>query len=118
VNENGHPVLVTPSLGDTQAATCWLVVPGNGQFAYVANAGSGTISSYAVSQGGSLALLNAAAASTNAPLDMGLSHNSRFLYVRNGGGTVSGFRLHADGSLAPVTIATGVPGGAQGLAAR
>ena len=50
---------------------------------------------------------------------MALSNNSRFLYVRNGGnGTVDGFRVQVDGSLTFVTNATGVPSGAQGLAAR
>jgi 6-phosphogluconolactonase len=50
---------------------------------------------------------------------MALSANSRFLYTRNGGnGTVSGFRVGNDGSLTPFTIATGVPAGSQGIAAR
>ncbi len=80
------------------------------------------VSSYAVSDGGSLALLDAAAASRgngSAPTDMALSNNSRFLYVRNGGnGTISGFRVQPDGSLTPVASATGLPAGAAGLAAR
>ena len=44
-----------------------------------------------------------------------MSNNSRFLYVRNGGnGTISGFRVQADGSLTPVNSATGLPPGAAG----
>ena len=80
------------------------------------------VSSYAVSDGGSLALLDAVAASTgtgSAPTDLALSDNSRFLYALNSGnGTISGFRVQADGSLTPVTSATGLPAGAAGIAAR
>jgi 6-phosphogluconolactonase len=49
---------------------------------------------------------------------MALSRDSRFLYVREGNGTVGGFRVEVDGSLTRVTSATGVPSGAQGIAAR
>ena len=122
VDEEGNADLITPALSDTQAATCWVVVPRNGRFAYTANAGSGTISSYTVGEGGSLALLDVAAGSVahgSAPTDMALSNNSRFLYVRNGGnGTISGFRLNADGSLTPVSTVSGLPAGTQGIAAR
>jgi len=122
VDEDGKVVVISPALGDGQTAACWLVVPQNGRLAYTANAGSGTISSYVVSDGGSLALLNAVAASTGdggTPTDMALTGNSRFLYVRNGGnGTVSGFFIGADGSLTSISGASGMPPGAQGIAAR
>lgn len=122
IDPNGDVIVVTPALGDTQSAACWLVVPQNGRFAYTANAGSGTISSYAVAEGGNLSLFNVAAASTGAgstPTDTALSNNSQFLYVRNGGnGTISGFQVEPDGSLTSVTTATGLPAGAQGIAAR
>jgi len=122
VEEDGDLQLVTPALGDTQSAACWLVVPVDGRLAYAINAGSGTISSYTVSAGGSLALLDATAASTGSgsvPTDAALTDNSRFLYVREGGnGTVMGFRIHSDGSLTFVASAAGVPSGSQGIAAR
>ena len=83
---------------------------------------SGTISSYAVWDGGSLTLINVTAASTgngSLPIDMALTGNSRFLYVRTAGnGGISGYRLDEDGSLTLITTATGVPAGAQGVAAR
>jgi 6-phosphogluconolactonase (cycloisomerase 2 family) len=122
VERNGNLELISPALGDTQLAACWVVVPGNGRFAYTANTGSNTISSYKVAQDGSLTLLNAQAALTGSgsvPVDMALSTYSRFLYVRGGGnGAVEGFRIHPDGSLTPVTRVSGVPSGAQGIAAR
>jgi 6-phosphogluconolactonase (cycloisomerase 2 family) len=122
VDDNGNLILVTGALGDTQTAACWVVVPQDGRFAYTSNTGSGTISSYVVSHGGSLALLNPVAASTgsgSAPTDMAVSENSRFLYVLSSGkGTISGFRVLADGSLMPVSSAIGLPAAAVGLAAR
>lgn len=53
------------------------------------------------------------------PIDTALSGNSGFLYVRTAGnGGISGYRIDEDGSLTPITTATGVPAGAQGIAAR
>jgi 6-phosphogluconolactonase (cycloisomerase 2 family) len=122
VEENGKVTLVSAALANTQAAPCWLIVSQNRRFAYTANAGSGTISSYTVSEDGKLLLLQAVAASTGSgtsPTDMTLSGNGRFLYVRTGGtGSVRGFRVEADGGLTLVATAAGVPGGAQGIAAR
>jgi 6-phosphogluconolactonase len=122
VDEDGKVSVVTQALSYTQMAACWLVLPWDREFAYAANAGSGTIASFTVSEDGVLQLLDPAAASigsTTTPTDMAFSENSRFLYVRDGGdGSISGFHLEADGSLTPVTTATGLPSGAAGLAAR
>lgn len=122
VDVNGNLVVITPALGDTQTAACWVVATRDGRFAYTSNTASGTISSYTVSADGSLALLNVAAAtfaSGSTPIDMAMSDNSILLYVRDGSnGAISGFRVGADGSLTPVASASGVPSGAQGIAAR
>jgi 6-phosphogluconolactonase (cycloisomerase 2 family) len=116
---DGSLSVITPALGDTQSAACWLVAPKNGRFAYSANTGSGTISTYGVSDNGKLILLNPTAGNGSAPTDMALSRNSRFLYVRNAGdGTIGGFRIALDGSLTPITSAAGVPFGAVGIASR
>jgi 6-phosphogluconolactonase (cycloisomerase 2 family) len=122
VDNTGELELLTGSLGDTQTANCWVVVTRNGRYAFTTNTGSGTISSYVVSRDGTLSLLNAIAGNTGAgtaPIDMALSNNSHFLYVREATkGMVDGFRVESDGSLAPVGSAGGVPAGAQGVAAR
>jgi 6-phosphogluconolactonase (cycloisomerase 2 family) len=122
VDEGGNVAVISPALGDTQKAACWLVVPRNGRFAYTANAASNSISQYGVSEDGNLTLLDAVAASTgtgSTPTDMALSGNSHFLYTRDGGkGAVSGFRIGADGALTPIATAAGVPAGSQGIAAR
>ena len=122
VDDSGELELVTGSLGDTQAANCWVVVTRNHRYAYTTNTGSGTISSYVVSKDGTLRLLNAIAGNTGAgtaPIDMALSNNSHFLYVREATkGMVDGFRVESDGSLTPIASASGVPAGAQGVAAH
>jgi 6-phosphogluconolactonase len=120
--EDGLIDVITPSAGTTETAACWIVVTKNGRFAYTTNTGSGSISGYRVSQGGTLTLLDAdgqTGLTGPGPIDMALTGNSRFLYSLNSGdGTISGFRVNADGSLAPIGGASGVPTVATGLAAR
>ena len=119
VGEDRNLEVITPALGDTQKAACWVVVTRNGRFAYTSNTASSTISSYTISEEGDLALMNVTAASGNIPLDMALSRNGRFLYARNAGNSaVTGFRVEANGSLTPVTSAAGLPARAAGIAAR
>jgi len=49
--------------------------------------------------------------------DMSPSRAGRFLYnLANGNGTIHGFRIGNDGSLEPVTIVSGIPTSAAGLA--
>jgi 6-phosphogluconolactonase len=115
--------VISASIHDTQGAACWLVVTGNGRYAYTANAASGTISGYRVSNDGRLALLDADGVTGvtgpgSHPLDMGLSRDNGFLYVLDGGSqTISAFKVNADGSL--VFIAnTNAPAAASGLVAR
>jgi 6-phosphogluconolactonase (cycloisomerase 2 family) len=108
----GGPIL----LGEK--APCWLVTSADGQLAFAANAGSGTISTLRIAADGSLSLVDAAAGSLNAPLDMTLSSDSHYLYARDANGSLTGFRVHGDGSLALVTAVSGIPAGAQGIAAR
>jgi 6-phosphogluconolactonase len=119
VDEDGNLEVITPALGDTQKAACWVMVTRNGRFAYTSNTASSTISSFTISEEGDLALMDVTAASGNIPLDMALSRNGRFLYARNAGNSaVTGFRVEANGSLTPVTSAAGLPAGAAGIAAR
>jgi 6-phosphogluconolactonase len=119
-DEGGGLRLITASSPTTQTAACWLVVTGNGQFAYVANNGSSSVSSFAVARDGSLSLLNATAGSTpagTAPTDLALSAGSQYLYSL-ASGTISEFQVAADGSLAPVGSITGLPTSTVGLAAQ
>lgn len=49
---NGGLQLVDGAVADFQAAPCWFVATADGRFAYTTNAGSGTISAYAVGADG------------------------------------------------------------------
>ncbi|GAB2902645.1 hypothetical protein GCM10027093_44800 [Paraburkholderia jirisanensis] len=118
VEDNRHLTSISTSIRLTQTAPCWLVTTGDGRYAYTANAGSQTISSLRIGADGTTRLVNATAAVLSAPFDLAITKNSKFLYVREGNGAISGFRVSTDGTLSPVGSATGVPAGAQGIAAR
>ncbi len=115
--------VISASVVDNQTAACWVAVTGNGKYAYTTNAGSGSISGYAVSPQGKLTLLNAdgrtgVTGDNSHPTDMGLSANSQFLYtLDNGSNAISAFKVNADGSLTSLGD-TPAPAGAAGLAAR
>jgi len=47
-----------------------------------------------------------------------MSGDSRFLYSRNGDGTISAFRVNPDGSLTSRPGVTGIPAGGSGLVAK
>jgi 6-phosphogluconolactonase (cycloisomerase 2 family) len=114
---------ISGSVADTQAAACWLVVNGNGTFAYAANAGSGNISAYQVTSSGKLTLLtpggiNGVTGTGSHPVDMAFGSNSQFLYVlASGNTTINAFRIHADGTLTFLASYSS-PAAATGLAAR
>ncbi|HET9997375.1 MAG TPA: beta-propeller fold lactonase family protein [Nocardioides sp.] len=105
---------LTEALGDTQAAACWLVV--SGDYAWVVNAASASISSYRIGNDGSLALVDAVAASTGAgPTDAAVSPDGGSLHVRMRDGSVSSFTIGSEGDLtaagsAFVSAAFGVAG--------
>jgi 6-phosphogluconolactonase len=99
---------VSTGVRSFQAAPCWVVITRDGRFAYTANAGSGSISGYAVAANGALRLitdggLTGETGRGSTPLDMDISRDGRFLYVVEGGtGNVMGFSIGRDGSLAPM----------------
>jgi 6-phosphogluconolactonase (cycloisomerase 2 family) len=120
VNGNAFSV-ISPAIVNTQVAACWIAISNNGKFAYTTNAGSGSISSYAIADDGSLTLLNATAGLTGAgssPVDMAFSNNGSFLYaLANGAHTITIFQMGADGSLNNLGTVS-VPVGVAGLAAQ
>lgn len=107
INTDGSLVDITPRVFDGALDTCWL--ENNGKYAYGANYGSGTISSFRIGQGGQLRLLDSQAGLTaqpgntqgSTPLDLAMSRNGRYLYnVLPGSGKVAAWRINASGSLA------------------
>lgn len=123
LGRSGSLDVVTASAADYQTAPCWVVVAGNGRFAYTSNAGSDSISGYAIGADGRLTLLNAdghtgLTGAGSHPTDMALSHNGRFLYALDVfSHAISVFQVEADGSLTTLAGASGVSTTAVGLAA-
>jgi 6-phosphogluconolactonase (cycloisomerase 2 family) len=114
-------LLSGPVSNGGQAAPCWLVTTRDGRFAFEANAGGSTIASFAVAGDGTLTLINSSAAATSGGLlDMAFSHDGRFLFVRDGIGTVYAYAVGSGGTLTSAgSLPTGsIPFGSQGIAAR
>src|SRR6266496_2481509 len=115
---------ITAAAVDGQTAPCWVVLTNDGRFAYTTNTGSGNVSGYRVGFNGTLQLLSAGGQTGNTgtgstPLDAAISNDSGFLYVLTPGtGNIQGFSVSLDGSLSPLSQATGVPSSASGLIAR
>ncbi len=110
------------SVGNNQAAACWVAVTEDGRFAYTGNGGgSQSVSGYRVGRGSSLSLLDADGRTGVAGAgvsDIALSHGSGYLYARLGNGTVAGYDVGDDGSLSALPVAGALPAGSVGIAAR
>ncbi len=124
VSDKHSLTTITAAAGDGQTAPCWVVLTNDGRFAYTTNTGSGNVSGYRVGFNGTLQLLSASGQTGNTgtgstPLDAAISNDSRFLYVLTPGtGNIQGFSVSLDGSLSPLSQATGIPSSASGLVAR
>lgn len=122
IDLDGHLELISASVPTTESSACWAVITANGRHAYTANTGSGTITGYALNEGGELIRLDddgvtGVTGSDTRPADLTFVNGSRILYVRNGNGSIAGFRVNANGSLTSVaTIPTAAT--AVGLVAR
>jgi 6-phosphogluconolactonase (cycloisomerase 2 family) len=120
LSKTGELSILSGSIPTTQGAACWLVVTENSRYAYTANTPSGTISSYTIASHGEITLLQPVAANTGAGnIDLALTRNGGFLYnFINASHTIEGFSIRSDGSLTLIDSVTGVPAGADGLAAN
>lgn len=118
---DGTVAPISPNVATTETAACWVVVTGNGRYAYTTNTGSASVSGYAVRNDGSLSLLDADGKTANTgagPTDAALSQGSRFLYVlASGAHQIDRFRVNGDGSLSALGAVGGLPAGSVGLAA-
>lgn len=121
VGHDGVLTLASGAVPTTQAAPCWVVISENGRNAYTTNTGSGTVSRFSIGTAASLTLVEAVAGATGAgssPQDADFTPGGRFLYVRNVGGSVSGFRVTDDGALEHIGNFGPIPTFASGIVAR
>jgi 6-phosphogluconolactonase (cycloisomerase 2 family) len=115
---------ISASVGDKGFAACWIAIDPTGQYAYISNNLSDTLSTYSVGANGRLTLLSAdAGAVGKGPNDLTVvgEGNASFLYVLDSSdGTVGAFKVNLrDGSLMSLQVVHGLPvnDGAAGLAA-
>jgi 6-phosphogluconolactonase len=110
-----------PTLG---AANCWNVVSPDGRFVYTSNAGTSTISGFAVANTGALTALSGTVVGENphgsTNLDITVSSDGKFIYTLNSvAGAIGVFAVQKDGTLLNVESASGVSplSGFNGIAA-
>jgi len=122
---NGTLSAISTSIPTLGAANCWNAVTPDGRFAYVSNAGSSTISGFAISANGALAPLGGTVVGENPDgatnLDIAVSGDGKFLYTLNShNGTVGIFAIQQNGNLAYVGAAGGIDpnSGFNGIAAN
>jgi 6-phosphogluconolactonase len=112
--------VISPSVMNGQAASCWISLTPHGQ-AFISNTASATLSSYQVDAAGHVTLVKAVAATTGngtAPIDSALSSDSRFLYViDSAGGGIITFGVTGT-SLTRMSLVTQLPRTSQGIVAR
>src|SRR5271163_2914474 len=108
---------ISGSVPDSQTAPCWIAITPDGRFAYAVNTASSVISGYEVGFRGEISLLGKGVTAQTAagPLDNAFTRDGRYLYDVTAGGTITGFRVQADGSLTSLNLTTTVPAGSRGL---
>ncbi|MFC4808137.1 lactonase family protein [Paenibacillus sp. GCM10023250] len=125
LSDNGMLQVISASVPTGQKATCWVVTSKNERFAYATNTLNGTITIFLISSSGALTVAGhvtstPAGVPTGFPMNIEVSQDGRYLYTLNGNqGTVSGFQINDDGSLARLQVAAWTHFqyfGSQGLA--
>ena len=116
---DGSISTITAPIETGQQAACWLVASKDGRYAFVANAASSSVSTFAVSPAGELTFLRAATIDGMTALDLAQSHDDKYLYVLAAGthGIVT-FEVGNDGTLTHVDTEGNVPVAAAGIAVR
>jgi 6-phosphogluconolactonase (cycloisomerase 2 family) len=117
---NGTLQVISPSVANGQVAACWIAGNERGNI-FTANPGTSSLSAYKLKAGnGKVALLDGTAGMGDAPLDLAIPVNGRFLYALDpGNGALDMFQIEHDGSLTDLgTAPGGLPMFAQGIAAR
>jgi 6-phosphogluconolactonase len=124
LSQFGSLTTVTASSPTTETAACWTAIPKGGDYAYVTNTGSSSVTGYAIGGDGSLTILDAdgetgETPAGSSPIDAAFNKSGKFLYVLSGGSnTITAFERGDDGSLTDLGSVGGLPAGSVGLAAR
>lgn len=115
---NGNVNLVS-DIPIHEAAACWVTLSKDGNYAFVTNTGSNSISSLKVGNDGSLQLLDSVAVTTGgAPTDIIISGNGKFAYnVNSMAHTIGQYKVLQNGRLQSIGDLSGLPMFAAGIVA-
>lgn len=95
-----------------------IAVSPDGKYLYTANDGTTSISGYSIGSGGVLSALSGSPFSVGArPVELAVSHDSRYVYTVNSNGTVKAFAIGSGGALTAVSNGSALVGnGGWGIA--
>ena len=119
-DDSGALSVISGSVPANQTAACWVVLTGD--YAYVTNTGSGTITGYRVSRAGELTRLSAdgrTGVTGGGPTDSAASRDGKTLYVLSPSiGKIVTFHVNVDGTVILLGSTSGAAATATGLIAR
>lgn len=109
---------INGAVSNYETAPCWVATTKHGAFAFVANAGSNSISSYYIDRNGVLTLIKAVAAQDGkVPLDLAVSPDNKFVYsFYSGSHSVVAYKRMPAGVIEYADKVTVLPAYAAGLA--
>ncbi|HWO21003.1 MAG TPA: beta-propeller fold lactonase family protein [Kofleriaceae bacterium] len=120
ISATGTLTPITSALPTTQTAACWIVVAGG--HAYVANAGSGTLTGLNISETGALTLRESSGVTASpgpGAIDLAVTPDRGFLYSLAGSPrAIHVYEIGSDGGLTARAPLTDVASTAVGLVAR
>jgi hypothetical protein len=105
-------------ISNNQKGSCWIEITPDGRYAYTSNAGSDTISRYALAADGTPTYLDSThlqGAADLHPFDLRADASGRYLYVAEvDNGSVGALRINGDGSLTELVASpVALPAGAK-----
>jgi 6-phosphogluconolactonase len=124
VQPDGTLSPVTGSVRTLGTFACWIALTPNGQFAFVSNTLSSSISGFAIGGSGTVTALPGTVVASlptgSNNLDIAVSDDAKYVYTMNtGAGTIGIFAVQPNGSLRLIGFASGLSAqsGFEGLAA-
>ncbi|MBB5065819.1 beta-propeller fold lactonase family protein [Granulicella mallensis] len=104
ITTNGKLSPISQSVPTFGGANCWNVVTPDGKFVYVSNAGSATISGFAIGSNGALTPIGGTVVGNNPEgatnLDIAVSADGKYIYTLNSAtGNIGVFGIRTDGAL-------------------